>query len=128
MELFLCSPCTYARRGRQERRMLAEHTRSVCLPQRKTYSHPPPVKDALGLRTPGVYSIPCECGQVDIGQIGRSVLIRIKEHRRHTGLAQTEKSEVAEHSINQDHIIKLGIQETTSCKNRLHGPTHQGSH
>jgi len=31
-----------------------------------------PVKDALGLRTPGVYSIPCECGRVYIGQSGRT--------------------------------------------------------
>ena len=128
MELCLCSPCTYARRALQERRMLAKHTRSVSLPPRKIYSHPPPIKDALGLRTPGLYSIPCECGQVYIGQSGRSVQNRIKEHRRHIRLAQTEKSAVAERSINQDHIIKLGIKETTFCKNRLHGRTHQGSH
>jgi hypothetical protein len=30
-----------------------------------------PAKDDLGLRTPGFYSIPCECGQVYIGQTGR---------------------------------------------------------
>jgi len=41
---------------------------------------------------------PCECGQVYIGQGGRSIQIRIKEHSRHIRLAQTEKSEVAEHS------------------------------
>jgi hypothetical protein len=28
------------------------------------------IKDALGLRTPGIYSIPCECGRVYIGQSG----------------------------------------------------------
>jgi hypothetical protein len=32
-----------------------------------------PVKDDLGLRNPSVYSIPCECGQVYIGQTGRSI-------------------------------------------------------
>jgi len=31
----------------------------------------------------------------------------MKEHSRHIRLAQTDKSAVAEHSINQDHIIKL---------------------
>lgn len=30
------------------------------------------VKNNLGLRTPGVNSIPCECGQVSIEQDGQS--------------------------------------------------------
>jgi len=34
------------------------------------FSYLPPVKDALGLSTPGVYSIPCECCRVYIGQRG----------------------------------------------------------
>jgi hypothetical protein len=33
--------------------------------------------------------------------------IQIKEHNRHIRLAQPDKSAVAEHSINHDHIIKL---------------------
>jgi hypothetical protein len=65
------------------------------------------VKDAVGLKTPVIYSIPCECGKVYIGQTGRSMQIRIKEHEIHLRLAQTEKSEVSEHSYNHDHIIKL---------------------
>ena len=116
MELYLCSPYTCARRRQQERRILVKHTRSVSLPPRKIYSHLPPVKEALGLRTPDVYSIPCECGQVYIGQSGRSVQIRIKEHRRHIRLAQTEKSAVAEHSINQDLIIKIRDKKLLSAK------------
>jgi hypothetical protein len=59
--------------------MLAEHNiKSVAVPRKKIFSHLPPVKDALGLRTPGIYSIPCECGKVYIGQSGRSVQLRIK--------------------------------------------------
>ena len=60
----------------------------------------------MGLRTPGIYRILCECSRVYIGQSGRTNQIRIKEHNRRTGLAQPDKSAEAEHSINYDHIIK----------------------
>jgi hypothetical protein len=51
--------------------MLAKNNiKSVALPPRKIFSHLPLIKDALGLRTPGIYSIPCECGRVYIGQSG----------------------------------------------------------
>ena len=55
-------------------------------------SYFPPVKDAVGLRTSGVYSIPCECGRVYIGQSGQSIQLRIKEHDRHIRLEQPDKS------------------------------------
>jgi len=74
---------------------------------RKISSYFPPVKDALGLRTLGVYSISCECGRVYIEQSGRSIQLCIKEHNRRIRLAQPDKSAVAEHRINHDHIIKL---------------------
>ena len=87
-------------------RMLAKHTiKSVALPPRQIISYLPPVKDALGLRTPGIYSIPCECGRVYIGQSGRSIQIRTKEHSRVIRLAQPDKSAVVEHSIYRAHII-----------------------
>jgi hypothetical protein len=57
-------------------RMLAKHNiKIVTLPPRKIFSYLPPVKDVLGLRTPGIYSIPCECGRIFIGQSGRSIQI-----------------------------------------------------
>jgi hypothetical protein len=88
--------------------MLAKHNiRSVALPPRKIFSYFPPMKDTLGLRTPGVYSIPCERGRVYIGQSGQSIQLQIKDHDRHIRLAQTDKSAVAEHSINHELIIKL---------------------
>jgi hypothetical protein len=67
----------------------------------------PQVKDAIGLKTPGIYKIPCECGMVYIGQSGRSIHLRIKEHDRHIRLVKPDKSAVAEQSLNQDHIIRL---------------------
>jgi hypothetical protein len=76
------------------------------------------VKDHLRLRTPGVYRIPCECGRVYIGQTGRSVDIRIKEHQRHIRLNHPDKSAVAEHSIDQGHRIQFHDASILATKTR----------
>jgi predicted GIY-YIG superfamily endonuclease len=95
----------------------------VALPPRKISSFLPPGKDELGLKTPGIYRIPCECGKVYIGHSSRSVHLRVKEHDRHLRLAQTDKSAIMEHSFNQDHRVRL--QDTkllaikTGCMKRL---------
>jgi hypothetical protein len=50
-------------------RVLARHNiKSVGLPHMKLPSLLCPVKEHLGLRTPGVYRIPCECGRVYMGR------------------------------------------------------------
>ncbi|XP_046404093.1 uncharacterized protein LOC124169501 [Ischnura elegans] len=80
----------------------------------KTYFRPPAklrnqlvtAKDPCGLMTPGVYQIPCECGQVYVGETGRTIATRMKEHQRHFRLGQPEKSAVAELSISRDHAIR----------------------
>jgi hypothetical protein len=99
--------------------MLSRHNiKSVGLLPRKIASFLPPVKDDLGLKTPGVYSIPCKCGQVYIGQTGRSIDTRIKEHHRHICLAHPDKSAVDEHSISRGNHIQLQNTKILSTKSR----------
>jgi len=53
-----------------------------------------------------VYSIPCERGQVSIGQTGRSIDTRKKEHHRHMRLGHLDKQTLAEHTLRCKHAIK----------------------
>ena len=54
----------------------------------------------------GVYRIPCECGLVYIGETGRNLSLRLKEHKTNCEKAELEKSAVAKHSWTNDHRIK----------------------
>jgi len=97
--------------------MLAKYNiKSVAIPPRKISSYMLPTKHAPGLRTPDIYRIPCECGKVYIGQSGRSIQLRIKEHKRHMRLVQPDKSAVAEHSLNHNHIVRLQDTKILSSK------------
>jgi hypothetical protein len=64
-----------------------------------------PVKEKLGLRTAGIYRISYECGKFYVGQTGRTIEARLKEHRRHVRLNQPEMSAVAEYSLTTYHRI-----------------------
>ena len=71
-----------------------------------------------------VYRIPCECGKVYIGETGRPMQERIKEHDRDIRLARTQTSTVSEHVYNTGHYplwdeVKLLIV--------IHTGTHAGS-
>ena len=50
-----------------------------------------------------VYKIPCQCGKVYIGETGRSMHKRIKEHDRDIRLARTQTSVVSEHANKFGH-------------------------
>jgi hypothetical protein len=77
------------------------------LPPRKTSSFLWSVKDNLGLKKVGVYSIPCECGQVYTGQMCRSTDTRLKEHQRRIRLEHADKPPDVEHSTNLVSRIEL---------------------
>lgn len=66
-----------------------------------------PVKDKIPLSTPGVYEIPCSCGDVYIGETKRLISTRVKEHIRCTKNEDTDKSAVALHSYNTKHSIEF---------------------
>ena len=51
-----------------------------------------------------VYKIPCECGKVYIGETGRAIQDRIKEHDRNIRLARTQTSAVSEHANETGHL------------------------
>jgi predicted GIY-YIG superfamily endonuclease len=74
---------------------------------KKTLSTLRPIKDDLGLKTSGVYSIPCECDKVYVGRTSRIIEIRCQEHIRHPRHGQTEKSTVAEYLLNTGHEIQF---------------------
>jgi len=68
------------------------------------------------LRRPDPSSRGVLLDKICIGQSGRSIQIRVKEHSRHIRLAQTEVSAVVEHSINQDRTFKLLDTKLLSAK------------
>jgi hypothetical protein len=59
------------------------------------------------LKSPGIYSIPFECGRIYIGQTGYYIETRIKGHHQHIRLYHPGKSAVAKKSINMGHHIQF---------------------
>jgi hypothetical protein len=54
-------------------RLLRKFNTTVLMPVKKTSHMLRSVMDDLGLKASGVYSIPCECGKVYMGQTGKQV-------------------------------------------------------
>ncbi|XP_018309177.1 uncharacterized protein [Mycetomoellerius zeteki] len=67
------------------------------------------------LSSAGVYKIPCSCGQVYIGETGRMVNLRIKEHQRDVRLKHATQSALSEHNIETGHQIQFN--KTTTIAN-----------
>ncbi|XP_033123480.1 uncharacterized protein LOC117122112 [Anneissia japonica] len=53
----------------------------------------------------GVYRIPCECGKVHIGETGRDLRTRLKEHQGHARRGEQQKSSIVMHSHTQQHRV-----------------------
>ena len=54
-----------------------------------------------------IYDIPCECGKSYIGETGRNLEIRVKEHKASLRKGDPEISKLAEHSITTGHRFKF---------------------
>ena len=91
------------------RRILNRLNVRTCFKPRRTLRHmlvhpkdPTPARSVSGV----VYRIPCsDCDRAYIGQTGRTLDHRIKEHKRGYTCEETVTSAVAEHSMNQQHKI-----------------------
>lgn len=73
---------------------------------------PDPLQDA------GVYEIPCSCGLVYIGQTGRTVEERMREHMRHDRLHNIHKSALAQHAAETGHLVNYHETRTLSIEDR----------
>ncbi len=62
---------------------------------RSLWTHKDSVDESQKL---GVYRIPCECGFVYIGETGRNLTKRLKEHKTNCEKAELDKSGVAKHA------------------------------
>jgi hypothetical protein len=100
-------------------RILGRHgIQTIHKPHKKLLHDLVKIKDPLGLKTPGVYRIPCECGETYVGETGRTVETRLKEHKRCIRLKQPEKSAIAEHSLVHAHRVDF---DKTSILCRANG-------
>jgi predicted GIY-YIG superfamily endonuclease len=52
-----------------------------------------------------VYSIPCECGRRYIGETGRPLSVRLREHRHNLKEGHLETSKLAQHAFEEGHKV-----------------------
>ncbi|XP_033097623.1 uncharacterized protein LOC117101698 [Anneissia japonica] len=68
----------------------------------QTHKEKPPAQSQLG-----VYRISCECGKVYIGETGRDLRTRLKEHQGHARRGEQEKSSIALPSITPNTLEQV---------------------
>ena len=76
-----------------------------------------------------VDKVPCECGKVYIGESGRSMYERIKEHDRDIRLSRTQTSAVSEHANKFGHYqlwneVKFIDRDPHKYTRRVNGAIH----
>ncbi|KAK3753752.1 hypothetical protein QZH41_005243 [Actinostola sp. cb2023] len=106
------------------KRVLESHRIEVCVKPlttlRQILSKP---KDPLPKekKTGVIYSIPCgECETFYIGETGRSLATRQKEHQSYVRLNKTDKSALAEHAHNTGHSISWINTKILDVETRWH--------
>jgi hypothetical protein len=52
-----------------------------------------------------IHSIPCECGRSYIGETGRPLAVRPREHRHNLQQGLLEKSKLAQHAYEEGHTV-----------------------
>jgi predicted GIY-YIG superfamily endonuclease len=52
-----------------------------------------------------IYSIPCECGRSYIGETGRSLAVRLREHRHNLKEGLLEKSKLAQQAYEEGQNV-----------------------
>ena len=76
---------------------------------------------ALEHRTGVVYSIPCHgCPVTYVGQTGRTLCHRLKEHKQAFRSANSSTSVVAEHAISSGHTIAWDVASVIDSNPHLH--------
>ena len=65
---------------------------------------------------PGVYSVPCNCGNNYIGHTGKRVLTRINEHKKAVNFGYLNDSALAEHTEHCLEGIKWNETKTISMQ------------
>jgi hypothetical protein len=107
-------------------RLLVKHNiQTIHIPMKKTSSTLRLIKDSKGLKTSGIYCIPCECGKVYVGQTASTIEIRYQEHIRHLPIGHTEKSTVAEHLLNTGHEIQFKKNKQPHTHTHTHTQSEQ---
>ena len=70
----------------------------------------------LQQRASVIYQIPCgTCSNVYIGQTGRALVHHLNKHKRALASGNAAQSAVAEHAVEQMHVINWNEAEVVAC-------------